>query len=160
MWTYMFANKRMNRADINALDVKTRHIKDEIIDQERSAESLRTDFCRLLLVVEALKRTMIARGLITEKEFEEMLLSLDLEDGVKDGLRTQKKVRHFHCMHCGKRNRNRAYCWHCGQPLHAEKATARNRICPGCEQVIPVRLTACQYCGASLKEPRRRTAKS
>ena len=132
MWTYMFANKRMNRADINILDVKTRHIKDEIIDQERGAESLRTDVCRLLLVVEALKRTMIARGLITEDEFEKMLLSLDIEDGVRDGLRTQQKVRHLDCKHCGKRNRNRAYCWHCGQPLHAEKATQRNRICLSC----------------------------
>ena len=155
MWSYMFSNRIVNRADINRLDTKTNYIKGAIIDQERGSDAVRMDLCRIMLVVEVLKNRLVSAGLMTEEEFKEDVLNLDLEDGIRDGVKTQKKVPRRTCSQCGKINRHRSHCYYCGQPLAVEEYVPQNKKrCPKCEQINPPRLRKCQYCGAGLK-PRR-----
>ena len=151
MWSYAFANKRVNRGDTDKLEVLTKTIKNEIIDQDRGADALRMDLCRMMLMFESLKRVLIDRGVISEEEFEQAVLDADLADGVRDGVYTQKKVPRITCSQCKRLNRKRAYCYFCGQPLHVkERVNMSKRRCPKCEQINPTRLQRCQYCGAGL----------
>ena len=109
------------------------------------------DICRLMLVVEALKKILICRGYTTEDEFEKTLLELDLEDGIQEGIRTQKKVPRKNCAQCGRVNRKRSHCYFCGQPLHvAGRVEQRNRNCPKCRKKNAPRRQMCLYCGTSL----------
>ena len=48
-------------------------------------ESLRTTVAKLMLVVEAQQRLLLQKGFCTQKEFESVLRSVDLEDGAADG---------------------------------------------------------------------------
>lgn len=148
MWVYLAGSPVINRGDIDKLEVHTRHIKEALIDQDRTNESLRTDIARLLLVVETLRRALISRGVLTQQEFEELLKEVDLEDGVPDGLRTRRKVPRKKCPHCGRLNRNRAYCYVCGQPLLSkEKVRTGKKLCRKCDQPNIWHATKCIYCG-------------
>ena len=151
MWSFMFANAQINRLDLNKLDRQAVQIKSDIIDQDRGADALRMDLCRMMLIVESMKNLLVEKGVMTEQEFEEGVINLDLEDGVRDGVRTQKKVPRMHCSQCGKINRKRAWCYYCGQPLHVKEAVPRNKkVCPKCEQINTPRATKCLYCGEKL----------
>lgn len=155
MWTYMLSHAHLNRASIQSLEGRTARIKSGIIDQEEGADALRMDLCRLMLVVEAMKRVLVSRKLMTEREFQETILSLDLEDGVQDGLRTQKKVPRMTCDQCGRRNRKRSYCYFCGQPLHVLGGVElKRRDCPKCRKRNAPRAVTCLYCGAGLVRKR------
>ena len=159
MWSYVFANKRINQGEIDRLEDKARSIKSEIIDQQVGTDALRADVSRLMLVVAALKRTLIDKGLMTEDEFEKMILDLDLEDGVQDGMVTDTKIRRITCEQCGKLNRNRAYCYFCGQPLHVkDKVDVSRRRCTKCRRLNAARRRKCMYCGEPIK-PRSTTKK-
>ena len=48
-------------------------------------ETLRTTIAKLMLVVETQQRMILQKGLCTQKEFNELLLTVDLEDGAADG---------------------------------------------------------------------------
>ena len=151
MWTYMFANARINRGTIEQLETQTRSIKTSIIDQDRGSDALRMDLCRMMLVVEALKNVLIEKGYLTEDEFEQTVLHLDLEDGVRDGVRTQTKVPRMKCSNCGRLNRKRATCYSCGQPLHVDEYVPQTKkSCPKCKQINPPRKQKCMYCGEAL----------
>jgi len=48
-------------------------------------EALRSALARLMLVVETQQRLLLQKGLCTQKEFDEVLRAVDLEDGAADG---------------------------------------------------------------------------
>ena len=71
----MAARTHVLARQIGALNKKR---KDEL-------ETLRTTVAKLMLVVETQQRMLLQKGLCTQKEFAELMLAIDLEDGTADG---------------------------------------------------------------------------
>lgn len=53
--------------------------------RKNELESLRLTLARLMLVVETQQRLLLRKGLCTQAEFDEVLRTVDLEDGAADG---------------------------------------------------------------------------
>ena len=76
----------------------------------------------MVLVLETLRRVILDKGLCTKEEFERMMVAVDAEDGVIDGLSSLPP-----------------------------DGSGELRFCSGCQHFNPVDRSTCQYCGAAFK---------
>ncbi len=156
MWGYMMGRTLVNSVSIDHLENKASQIKHQILDQEFGAQALRMEVSRLMMVVEALRRMLVRKGVMKEREFQQMLMDIDLEDGVQDGMVTERKAQRMKCPSCGRVNHRRTHCYFCVHPLLVQgRVSQREKVCPRCAKRNAPRSQRCLYCGTGLGAPER-----
>ncbi|MCH2176843.1 MAG: hypothetical protein MK193_14060 [Lentisphaeria bacterium] len=123
---YIFDNEWNQRRDIENLQKELdRTHRDRIhVDannrralesQAYLAEDLLKEVEELAIINKALLRLLIEKEVITGQELEQMIRTVDLEDGVEDGKITKERKRSDLCPSCShKMNPERPSCLYCG----------------------------------------------
>lgn len=122
---YLFDNDWMQRADIDHLEERASELEYRVLrsgqsskDLETDVTQLRRDVSRMMLVLEAVQRTLADKGICSREDLVRRMQAIDAEDGVVDGRMT---------------------------PSSTGKADLR--FCDSCQHFNPAHLQACQYCG-------------
>jgi hypothetical protein len=122
---YLFDNNWMQRADIDNLEERAGELEYRILQSGQSSRNLETDMAhlrrdvsRMMLMLEAIQRTLADKGLCSREDLVQRMQAIDAEDGLVDGKMTLPSS--------GK---------------------AELRYCDSCQHFNPAHLLACQYCG-------------
>ncbi len=112
IFNYLFDNEWSQRADIEDLKAQAARLSDRStrnLRYENRIKELETDIGELALLSKALMRILLEKGICTGRELEDLIKTIDMEDGVEDGKVTKVP---------GKQN---AQCPQCGRPVHGNR---------------------------------------
>lgn len=88
-------------------------------EADRQADRNEQDIERLLMVTEALWRIVKQKHGLGDRDLEQLVEAIDLEDGFLDG--KVRRVQEDTCDNCQKTiTRNRSNCLYCGQAIASE----------------------------------------
>lgn len=122
-WDHLFDNDYKQRDDIEALSAISTEQAIESGATRRRLEKLSQRVDRNELLNEALFRWFEAEHGLTAERFRELIVQIDLEDGVEDGrIGKDKTKRAPKCPSCARPvSRKRSQCVYCGADLpHAK----------------------------------------
>ena len=122
---YLFDSHWMQRADIDSLEERASELEYRVLSSGQSSKSLETDVVhlrrdvsRMMLMLEAVQRTLADKGLCSREDLVRRMQAIDAEDGLIDGKMALPSS---------------------GKP--------ELRYCDSCQHFNPAHLEACQYCG-------------
>lgn len=122
---YLFDNDWIQRADIDHLEERASELEYHVLRSGNSSKNLesdvahlRRDVSRMMLMLEAVLRTLADKGLCSREDLVRRMQAIDAEDGLIDGKMTLPSS---------------------GKP--------ELRYCDACQHHNPAHLQACQYCG-------------
>lgn len=130
-WDHWFDDDYKQRDDIESLKVSAGSVAQSTGSLERRVGQLADRVGRLELTVQGVYRVVEQQGFITDEQFRQLLVQVDLEDGREDGRvgpdRSEKAPK---CPSCERPiNRKRTNCVFCGTEL--PKPKSRRRGVPG-----------------------------
>jgi hypothetical protein len=125
IFDFLFDSEWQQRSDINFLEDRAKSIEARLSSaQSNSADTqtqilhLRKEMCRMVLVLETLRRIILDKELCTPKEFDRIMRTIDAEDGVIDGMK-----------------------------YTPQKDSDDLQFCRACQRFNPIALKECRFCG-------------
>lgn len=122
---YLFDSEWMQRADIDRLEERAGELEYRLLRSGQSSRNLETDVSqlrrevsRMMLMLEAIQRTLADKNLCSREDLVRRMQAIDAEDGVVDGRVTPPG-----------------------------SGAADLRYCDSCQHFNPAHLVSCQYCG-------------
>ena len=122
---YLFDSHWMQRSDIDNLEERAGELEYRVLKGGQASKNLETDMAhlrrdvsRMMLMLEAIQRTLADKGLCSREDLVRRMQAIDAEDGVVDGRMTP-----------------------------ASSGQEELRYCNSCQHFNPARLLSCQYCG-------------
>lgn len=130
-WDHLFDDDYKQRDDIESLKVSAGSTARSTGSLERRVGQLADRLGRLELTVQGVYRVLEEQGSITNEQFRELLVQVDLEDGREDGrVGPDRSERAPKCPSCARPiSRKRTSCVFCGAEL--PKSKPRRRGVPG-----------------------------
>lgn len=139
----------------------------KLVGGRPSRTDLQSEIGRLNLVVEALVRLVVRKGLTKPADLAELLAQIDREDGLEDGqLKTHRTTAPEWCTECEARIApGWTSCAFCGQryderivrigePLDQDSGKPVPKFperCPDCDAFLGAAQPACGFCGSQFE---------
>jgi hypothetical protein len=127
LWAALFHGDRNRREEEERLRPMTGITPNPMDLLAKRVRRLERRLERQELLIEATFRTLRDQGHVTAEQFKDLVVAIDLEDGVEDGrIGPDRSAKAPKCPSCGKPiNRKRSHCVYCHHELPKKRSTTR-----------------------------------